>query len=342
MTTAPKQGDGRFFAGLRRTQQRVLDVVLLAAAVAAAGAPSALAQSYPDKPVHVIVTFAPGGLTDIYARMLQPRLAAGLGQPVIIENRGGAGGTLAEAQLAKSAPDGYTMMLSGDSVPANPHLFRGLSYDLFRDLLPVSLVTQVPLALLVHPSVPAASLSEFVAYARSRRRYLNYASPGTGTTSHLYMELFNSVAGIEMTHVPYKGGGPAMVDLLGGQVQALLLSVTASAPDVRNGKVRAIAVTGEKRSPKLPQVPTFGEQGYADFTLSTWTGLFLPAGTPPAIVQRLHAEFVKAARAPEVETRFRELGAEVVMSSTAEFTTLLRSEYDRLGKLIRERKISAD
>jgi tripartite-type tricarboxylate transporter receptor subunit TctC len=233
-------------------------------------------------------------------------------------------------------------MMSGDSGPANAHLYRNLSYDLFRDLLPVSLLTQVPLTLIVNPAVPSASLAEFVAYARSRQGQLSYGSPGSGTTSHLYVELFKGFAGIEMTHVPYKGGVPAMSDLIGGQVQALLLSVTLSAPQVRGGKVRAVAMTGEKRSHMLPQVPTFAESGYPDLKTSTWTGLWLPAGTAPAIVQRLHAEFAKAARAPENEARIHELGAEVVMSSPAEFAALLRSEHERLGRVIRERSISAN
>lgn len=339
MTTARKRSLGTFLAAIRRIRPRVL---LLAVTAAAIGALPAFGQTYPDKPLRVIITFAPGGPADILARMLQPKLTESLGQPLIIDNRPGAGGTIAEALLAKSAPDGYTLMMSGDSGPANAHLYRGVSYDLFRDLLPVSLISQVPLALLVNPSVPAATLAEFVAYARSRPGQLSYGSPGTGTTSHLYVELFMGFAGIEMTHVPYKGGAPAMADLIGGQVQTLLLSVTLSAPQVRSGKVRPIAMTGEKRSPMLPQVPTFGESGYPDLKTSTWTGLFLPAGTPNAIVQRLHAEFSKAVHAPDNEARVRQLGAEVVMSSPAEFAALLRAEHERLGKIIRERKISAN
>jgi tripartite-type tricarboxylate transporter receptor subunit TctC len=300
------------------------------------------AQTWPDKPVRIIVAFVPGGLIDTFARTLQPRLTEGLGQPVIIENRGGAGGTLAESLLAKSSPDGYTMMVSADSPPANPHLFRNLNYDFFRDLAPVSMLTRVPFALVVHPSVPAGSLSEFIAYVRSRQGQFSYASPGTGTGNHLFMELLKGVARIDMTHIPYKGGGPAMNDLIGGQVQASLISITLAAPQVRSGKVRAVGITSEKRAPLLPQVQTFVEGGYADFTPHTWCGLFVPAGTPPAVVQRLHAEFSKAVRAPEVQARFQDLGAETVMNSPAEFAGFLRAESDRLGAIIRERKISAD
>ena len=302
----------------------------------------ASAQTWPDKPVRIMVAFTPGGLIDTFARTLQPRLVEGLGQPVIIENRGGAGGTLAEAVLAKSAPDGYTMMVSADSPPANPQLFRNLSYDFFRDLAPVSMLTRVPFALVVHPSVPANSLAEFIAHVRSRQGQFSYASPGTGTGNHLFMELLKSRAGIEMTHVPYKGGGPAMTDLIGGQVQASLISITLAAPQVRSGKVRAVGMTSEKRAPLLPQVQTFVEAGYGDFTPHTWCGLFVPAGTPAAIVQRLHAEFAKAVRAPEVQARFQELGAETVMNPSVEFAAFLRVESERLGNLIRERKIASD
>jgi tripartite-type tricarboxylate transporter receptor subunit TctC len=194
----------------------------------------------------------------------------------------------------------------------------------------------------VHPSVPANSLAEFVAHVRSRQGQFSYASPGTGTGNHLFMELLKSLTGIEMTHVPYKGGGPAMNDLIGGQVQASLISITLAAPQARSGKVRAVGMTSEKRAPLLPQVQTFVEAGYGDFTPHTWCGLFVPAGTPPAIVQRLHAEFARAVRATEVQARFQDLGAEPIMNSPAEFAAFLRAESERLGKLIRERKIASD
>jgi tripartite-type tricarboxylate transporter receptor subunit TctC len=313
----------------------------IALATLAIAAPAS-AQTWPDKPVRLIVAFAPGGLIDTFARTLQPRLAEGLGQPLIIENRGGAGGTLAESMVAKSAPDGYTVLVSADSPPANPHLFRNLNYDFFRDLVPVSMIARVPFALVVHPSVPANSLAEFVAYVRSRQGQFSYASPGTGTGNHLFMELLKGMAGMEMTHIPYKGGGPAMNDLIGGQVQASLISITLAAPQVRSGKVRAVGMASEKRAPLLPQVQTFVEAGYRDFMPHTWCGLFVPAGTPAAIVQRLYAEFAKAVRAPEVQTRFQELGAETIMNSPAEFAAFLRTESERLGNLIRERKIAAD
>jgi len=298
-------------------------------------------QSWPDKPVKIIVSFAPGGVTDTVARALQPKLSEELGQPVIIENRPGAGGTLAEGLLARSPSDGYTMMLTADGVPANPHLNRNLPYDTFKDLMPVSMLVRIPLALLVHPSVPANNLGEFISHVKSQQGKFSYASPGTGTSNHLFMEAFKDMANIDMSHVAYKGGGPAMGDLMGGHVQAILISATLAAPQVTSGKVKAVAVTSPKRIEKLPQVATFAESGYANFQPHTWTGLFLPAGTPKTIVDRLHAAYAKALKAPEVVARMRDLNAEIVMDSPAEFTKQLRADYDAMGKLIRDRNIGS-
>lgn len=322
--------------GSRTAMQLFISVALT---LAAAGAPC---QTWPDRPLRVVVAFPAGGLADTLTRTLQPKLAEGLGQPLVIENRGGAGGTIAEALVAKSAPDGYTMMVGVDSAPANPHLFRNLQYDFFKDLAPVSLIARVPLVLLAHPSVPPNSLPEFIAYVRSRQGKVSYASPGNGTSNHLYMEMLKNEAGLEMIHVPYKGGAAAMTDLIGGQVQATLISLTLALPQIRTGKAKAIAITSEARTSSLPEVQTFAEAGYAGFTPHTWSGLFVPAGTPAPIVQRLHAEHAKAARSPEVMSRLRDLGAEVVASSPAEFSALLRTESERLGKLIREQRITAD
>ncbi|MBI2317488.1 MAG: tripartite tricarboxylate transporter substrate binding protein [Betaproteobacteria bacterium] len=316
--------------------------LMLAAALALAGISPAAAQVFPEKPLRLIGASAAGGMIDIYARLLQPRLAEGLGQPVIIENRGGASGTVAESLLAKSAPDGYTMLMSADFSPANPHLFRNLGYELFRDLAPVSMLLRLPLALIVHPSVSAGSVAEFVAYVRSQRGKFAYASTGTGMSNHLLMVFLQEATGIEMIHVPYKGGAPAMADLVGNQVQASLIAITLAAPLVRSGKARAIGMTGTKRAPLLPRVPTFVEAGYANFPEGQWMGLFVPAGTPNAVIARLHGEFAKAIGAPEVQARLQELGAEAVMNSTAEFTVFLRAEHARLGKLIREHKIRAE
>lgn len=313
---------------------------VLAFCMAFAGA--ACAQSYPSKPLRLIVGFAAGGLVDTLARTMQPKLQAGLGQPLLIENQAGGAGTVAEATLAKSAPDGYTLMMSADSPPTNVHLFRNQGYDLFRDLRAVAMLTRVPLVMLVHPSVPANTIQEFIAYARSKNGAVNYASPGAGTSNHLYMELLKGIGGFEMTHVGYKGGGPAMNDLLGGQVQAILISITLGAPNVRAGKLRALATSGDKRTVQLPQVPSFAEAGIQDFNPQSWSGLFVPAGTPQAIVQRLHDEFSQTLKDPEVLKRLQDLSAEPVMNSPDQFAAFLKTESERLGRLIRERGISAN
>lgn len=301
----------------------------------------ALAQEWPNKPVRLIVSFAPGGVTDLIARAIQPRLSEALGQPVVIDNRPGAGGTVAEALLARAAPDGYTLLMTADSVPANPHLIHNLTYDTLKDLQPVSMLMRVPLVLLVNPSVPANTVKEFVAYVRANPGKVSYASPGIGTSNHLYSEVFKDMTDIDMAHVAYKGGGPAMTDLMGGHVQALLITSTLAAPQIASGKVKALAVTSEKRSPQMPNVPTFAESGYPDFKPQQWSGLFVPAGTPPTVVARIQAEFAKAIRSPDVATRLHELGADPVLSSPAEFASFIRKDYDTLGKLIKARNITA-
>jgi tripartite-type tricarboxylate transporter receptor subunit TctC len=312
-----------------------------AAICSLAAAPCAFAQDWPAKPIHVSVSFAPGGLTDLIARAMQPNLTQGLGQPIVIDNRPGAGGTLAEGLLARSAPDGYTILLTADSVPANPHLIPNLPYDTLKDLVPVSLLVRIPLVMLVNPSVPATNVKEFVDYVRANNGKISYASPGIGTSNHLYFEVFKDIAHLDMPHIAYKGGGPAMTDLLGGHVPVMLISATLAAPQVAAGKVRALAVTSEKRLPVMPNVPTFAEAGYPDFHPQQWTGLFVPAGTPPAIIARLTAEFAKALKSPDVLARLAELRAEPVMSSQAEFTSLIHKDYEVLGKLIRDRNIKA-
>jgi len=315
-----------------------------AAVVACAVGPfqSSFAQdAYPSKPIRIIVSFAAGGLTDTIARALQPKLQEGFGQPIVIENRPGAGGTVAEATLARAPADGYTLLLSADSVPANPHLIPNLSYDSFKDLQPVSLLARIPLVMLVNNSVPANNLSEFVSYSKANKGKVSYGSPGIGTSNHLYSEVFQDVAGFEMPHIAYKGGGPAMTDLMGGHIQALLISSTLAVPQVAAGKVKALAVTSDQRMAKLPNVPTFAEAGYPNFRPQQWTGLFVPAGTPPSVVNRITAEFTKALNSPEVVMRLGELNAEPVMSSQAEFAAHLKREHETLGKLIKARGIKA-
>jgi tripartite-type tricarboxylate transporter receptor subunit TctC len=300
---------------------------------------TAAAQEWPSKPIRILVSFAPGGLTDTIARALQQKLQEGFGQPVVIENRPGAGGTLAEGLLAKAAPDGYTILLSADSVPANPHLIPKLPYDTFKDLVPVSMLARIPLVLLVNNNVPASTVKDFVAHAKAQAG--SYGSPGIGTSNHLYFEVFKDSSGIEMPHVAYKGGAPAMTDLMGGHIQALLISSTLAVPQANGGKVKALAVTSERRLAHMPNVPTFAEAGYPAFKPQQWTGLFVPSGTPAPILARIHAEFAKAVRSPEVVAQLGELNAEPVMSSQAEFSGFLRNETQVLGRLIKARGITA-
>ncbi len=322
---------------LRRTFVRSL----LAAACGALALPALAQANWPDKPIRIVVSFAPGGLTDLIARAMQPRLQELFGQPVVIENRPGAGGTVAEAMVAKSPADGYTLLMSADSVPANPHLIPNLSYDSFKDLQPVSLLTRIPLVMLVNNSVPPSTVKDFVAHAKSNGYKMSYASPGIGTSNHLFFEVFKDAAGIELPHVAYKGGGPAMTDLMGGHVQALLISSTLAAPQVAGGKVKALAVTSDKRLASMPNVPTFAEAGFPDFKPMQWNGLFVPAGTPAPVVARITTEFGKAIKDPAVVARLQELNAEPVMSSASDFASFLKRDHDTLGKLIKARGIKA-
>lgn len=298
------------------------------------------AQTFPDKPIKIIVAFAPGGLADTITRALQPKLSESLGQPILIENKGGAGGTLAESQVSKSNPDGYTMMVGVDSVPVNPFIYKNLNYDTFKDLQAVSLLARVPLTLIVNNNAPVSNLNELIKYAQSKNGSFSYASPGTGTSNHLYMEYFKSIANVEMIHVPYKGGSPALTDLIGGQVEAMLISVTLANNQIKSNSVKGLAVSSDKRVALLPNIKTFVEMGYPDLKAYTWAGLFLPAGTPTSISQRIHDEFSKAIHAPDVINRFKDLGAEVVMSSPSEFSNVLKTTNEKMGELISKRNIS--
>jgi tripartite-type tricarboxylate transporter receptor subunit TctC len=303
----------------------------------------ASAQTWPDKPVRVIVGFGAGGSTDIFARILQPVVSKGLGQPLVVDNRPGGGTTIAGNLLARSAPDGYTTMLGTSDLVANAHLIANLPYDTLKELQPVAALVRLPLAWVVHPSMPS-TLQEFVSHARARSGQLSYASPGIGSPNHLYAAIFMGIAGIDLVHVPYKSGAQAIADLTSGQVQASLISTAQAAPHSRSGKVKVLAVAagGGKRAPLLAQVPTFVESGYPAFEPGFWIGLLVPAGTPAPIVQRLNAEFTKALRAPEVDARTSELGMEIVVGSPAEMGELLRSDYEALGKIIRERNITVN
>ncbi len=311
-------------------------VPALAASLVAA---AALAQ-YPEKPIRLIVPFAAGGGNDNVARLVGKHISGSLGQPLVIDNRPGAGGVLGAELAAKAAPDGYTLFLGGvGSHAVNPNLNDTLSYDPIRDFAPVALLASAPLVLVVHPSVPADSFKAFVALARARPGQLNYASNGSGSSSHLAAVMFGSMAAVDMVHVPYKGLSPALTDLLSGRVQLMFSSVVAILPHIRAGKLRGLAVTGGKRLPSMPDLPTIAESGLPGYEASSWYGVLAPAGTPREIVARLNAELVKALEQPEVRTSLLAEGAEPIGGTPEQFAAHIRAEKERLGKLIREAKI---
>ena len=310
------------------------------AAIAAFLSFSAAAQSYPSKPIRLIVPFAAGGGNDNIARLVGKRLTDSVGQPLVIDNRPGAGGVLGAELAAKAAPDGYTLFLGGvGSHAVNPNLIEKLPYDPIKDFAPVILLAQAPLILVVHPSVPARTFAEFVAYARNNPGKLNFASNGNGSSSQLAAVMFDSMAGAEMVHVPYKGLAPALTDLLSGQVQLMFSSVVAILPHIKAGKLRALAVTGAGRLPSLPEVPTIAESGFPGYEASSWYGILAPAGTPRDIVTKLNAELSKALAQPEVRNSLLADGAEPVGGTPENFAAYIRSEKERMGKLIRDAKI---
>jgi tripartite-type tricarboxylate transporter receptor subunit TctC len=317
------------------------DVLVIVAGLAASLlAAAALAQGYPAKPIRLIVPFAAGGGNDNIARLVGKQLSESLGQPLVIDNRPGAGGVLGAELAAKAAPDGYTLFLGGvGSHAVNPNLNANLPYDPIRDFAPVALLASAPLILVVHPSVPAASFKAFVALARSKPGQLNYASNGNGTSSHLAAVMFDSMAGVDMVHVPYKGLSPALTDLLSGRVQLMFSSVVAILPHIRAEKLRGLAVTGAKRMPSMPDLPTIAESGLPGYEASSWYGVLAPAGTPREIVVKLNAEFVKALAQPEVRTSLVAEGAEPIGGTPEQFAAYIISEKERMGKLIREAKI---
>src|SRR5713101_1360687 len=299
-----------------------------------------LAQGYPSKPIRLIVPFAAGGGNDNVARLVGKHISGSLGQPLVIDNRPGAGGVLGAEVAAKSAPDGYTLFLGGvGSHAINPNLHERLPYDPVKDFAPVALLASAPLILVVHPSVPAGSIREFIAFARSKPGELNYASNGNGSSSHLAAVMFEVMADAAMVHVPYKGLSPALTDLLSGRVQLMFSSVVAILPHIKAGKLRSLAVTGSKRLSSMPELPTVAESGLIGYEASSWYGVLAPAGTPKEIIARLNAETVKALEQPEVRNSLLAEGAEPIGGPPEKFAAHIKSENERLGKLIRDAKI---
>jgi tripartite-type tricarboxylate transporter receptor subunit TctC len=297
-----------------------------------------LGQDYPNKPIRMVVGFPPGGGTDVVARILAPRISELLGQPVVIDNRPGATGTVAAGQVAKAPPDGYTIMMGHVSVNAiAPSLFSNLSYDVLKDFSPIAIAAAVPHLVTVHPSFQVNSLKDLIAHLKSQPGKLTFPSAGNGSMPHLAGEIFKSLAGVQVMHVPYKGSGQSMQDLLGGQHLVAFDTMPASSPHVRSGKLRALAVSSAGRVASFPDVPTAEEAGLPGYQVTTWYGLFAPAGTPPAVVKRLHAETVKAMLTPDTKAKLDGIGADGTVSrSPEEFAALVRADTARYAKIVRE------
>jgi tripartite-type tricarboxylate transporter receptor subunit TctC len=317
-------------------------LVAIALALGATFAPRAGAQNYPNKPVKLEVGAPAGGGTDIVARMLGDKLGESMKQSFVVDNRPGASNTIAADFTAKSAPDGYTLLVATTTGQAiAPHLMK-LNFDTLKDLTPVALVMIVPNVLVVGPAVTARDVRELVAQMKAKPDSFNYASSGAGSTQHLAGEAFKKLAGVQMTHIPYKGSAQAHADLLGGQAQLMFDTTSSAIGQIKGGKLRALAVTSPKRSPELPDVPTLAEAGFPGLEMTTWYGVFAPAGTPKDVVAKLYAEIMAALKSPDVQKRIAGLAGEPGAMTSAEFGELNRTDYDRYGKLIRDAAIKLE
>ena len=312
------------------------------AACGALLAASAAAQNFPTRPIRIIVPYAPGGSTDVVFRILAPRLSEDLGQPVLVENRPGGSSTIGLDLAAKSPPDGHTWAIPNITFGANPSLIRKMPFDSQKDLLPVSQVTVVNLVLSLHPSVPARSVKELIALAKAHPGQLNFASAGNASANHLATAKFMNQTGTNMVHVPYKGGGPAVVSLVAGETSLLFATIPSAIQHIQSGRLRALGVSRAKRSSALPEVPTIAEAGVPGFEAIEWNGVMLPAGTPPAIVRRVHQALSKSLALPAIQERIVNVGAEVVDSSPEEFGAFLKSEFASWAKVIKEVGITVE
>lgn len=321
-------------------RQRLITALVLGAS-ALAPLP-ALAQVWPGKALSLIVPFPPGGTTDALARVVGQELSRSLGQPVVVENRPGAGGTLGAAFVAKSKDDGYTLLMGSVHDTIATSVYRKLSYDFQKDFAPVTTVALVPNVVVVNPNVPAKNVKELLALAKAAPRTLAYGSAGSGTAHHLIGAQFESMGGVELLHVPYKGSGPMGIDLLGGQIAMSFDTITPVLPHIKAGKLRALAVTTGKRSPALPDVPTLDESGLKGFNLGTWFGVLAPAGTPKEIVTRLNTELVKIINSPDFRKKMEDIGAEPVGNTPEQMARQIKDDTDRFAKLVKDAKVAID
>lgn len=298
-----------------------------------------VAQTFPTRPIRLVVPFGVGGGTDNLARIIEPYVSKALGQSLVIDNRPGGGSVIGMDAVVKSAPDGYTLVMTDTSIAVNPSLRKDMPYDALKDLEPVNLLATAPVILVAHPKVTAKTLQEFVTLAKAQPGKFNYASGGNGASTHLGGELLKLVAGIDVVHVPYKGTGPAMNDLIGGHVDVMFSGISSARPHLDAGVLRALAVTGEQRNPAVPEVPTFAEAGFAGVTASTYWGVLAPKGTPKEVVYRVSNELAKAMRDPEIITRIALLGYLPIGGGPADYAANLRSEIKKWGDVITKANI---
>jgi tripartite-type tricarboxylate transporter receptor subunit TctC len=303
--------------------------------VTASGGCAAAAETYPAKPVRIVAAFPPGGFVDLTSRIVSGPLGSALGQQVIVDNRGGAGGVVGTEIAARSAPDGYTLTVGSVGTHAvNQSLYRRLPYNVLRDFQPVTRLADAPSILAVHPSLPARSVKELVALARARPGQIMYASAGSGTSTHLAAALFENLARIKLVHIPYKGGGPAIIDVVAGQVPVTFGTAASVSPHTKSGRLRGLAVTGGQRSASLPDLPTIAESGVPGYEMLNWLGLFAPAATPRAIVEKLNAEALRVVRSAEVRERLNAAGAEPSPLATEAFAPFVKKEIEKWGKVV--------
>jgi tripartite-type tricarboxylate transporter receptor subunit TctC len=320
----------------------ILHTTVMAAAMLAAAAHGVAfaAQAYPTRPIRIVVAYTPAGATDILARVIGQKMNEAWGQPVIIENRPGANGNIGTEYAAKAAPDGHTfLMTTAGPHGINPSLYRKLGYDAVKDFTAVSLVALVPNILVVNNALPAKSVKELIAYAKANPGKLSYGSPGAGSTAHLSMELFKSMTGTNLVHVPYKGSAGVLTDVMGGQIAATMDNMPAYLPQVKAGKIRALAVTPNKRSPAAPDIPTVAEAGVPGYNSSAWFGLVAPAATPKDVVSKLSAETARILQLPDVKSRLSELGAEPIGGTPEQFSAHIKAEIEKWAKVIKEANV---